>query len=91
MTYKNAPRLKPTPSFGSNAKALGGDDIPVMQDDCVHWNGQPIAVVLADSQEQADHATTAHPRALRRCRGSDDAGGSQGGGAEARRVHGRAA
>ena len=56
MTHLNAPRLKPTPGFGSNAKAVGGDDIPVMQDDCVHWNGQPVALVLAETQEQADHA-----------------------------------
>ena len=56
MTHRNAPRLKPTPAFGSNAKALGGDDVPVMQDDKIHWNGQPIALVLAETQEQADHA-----------------------------------
>ena len=28
----------------------------VMQDDRIHWNGQPIALVLAETQEQADHA-----------------------------------
>ncbi len=27
-----------------------------MQDDRIHWNGQPIALVLAETQEQADHA-----------------------------------
>lgn len=57
MTHKNAPRLKPTPAFGSKPKAAGGDSVPVMQDDRIHWNGQPIAVVLAETQEQADHAT----------------------------------
>ncbi|HEX3430435.1 MAG TPA: xanthine dehydrogenase family protein molybdopterin-binding subunit [Rhizomicrobium sp.] len=56
MTYRNAPRLKPVPSFLTAEKAAGGDDLPVMQDECVHWNGQPIAVVLAETQEQADHA-----------------------------------
>ena len=56
MTHQNAPRLKPTPAFGSAAKAAGGDDIPVMQDDRVHWNGQPVALVLAETQEQADYA-----------------------------------
>ena len=30
----------------------------VMQDDRVHWNGQTVAVVLAETQEQADHAAT---------------------------------
>ena len=27
-----------------------------MQDDRIHWNGQPVAIVLAETQEQADHA-----------------------------------
>ncbi|MDM0078062.1 xanthine dehydrogenase family protein molybdopterin-binding subunit [Variovorax sp. J2P1-59] len=56
MTHENAPRMKPMPLFMSKDKAAGGDDLPVMQDDRVHWNGQPIAVVLAETQEQADHA-----------------------------------
>ena len=56
MTYQNAPRMKPAPPFMSSAKAAGGDDLPVMQDEEIHWNGQPIALVLAETQEQADHA-----------------------------------
>jgi xanthine dehydrogenase YagR molybdenum-binding subunit len=56
MTHRNAPRLKPTPLFGSKEKAAGGDGLPIMQDERIYWNGQPIAVVLAESQEQADHA-----------------------------------
>jgi CO/xanthine dehydrogenase Mo-binding subunit len=27
-----------------------------MQDDRIHWNGQPVALVLAETQEQADYA-----------------------------------
>ena len=56
MTYRNAPRLKPAPVFMSGDKAAAGDDIPIMQDDQIHWNGQPVAMVLAETQEQADHA-----------------------------------
>jgi xanthine dehydrogenase YagR molybdenum-binding subunit len=56
MTHLNAPRLKQAPAFGTNPKAAGGDDLPVMQDDRIHWNGQPVAIVLAETQEQADHA-----------------------------------
>ncbi len=56
MTYRNAPRLKPMPAFMSAAKAAGGDSLPILQDERIHWNGQPVAVVLADTQEQADHA-----------------------------------
>jgi xanthine dehydrogenase YagR molybdenum-binding subunit len=56
MTHHNAPRLNPMPLFGADPKAASGDDLPVLQDDRVHWNGQPIAVVLAETQDQADHA-----------------------------------
>lgn len=56
MTHRNAPRLKPAPLFMSDPKAAAGDSVPVLQDERIHWNGQPIAIVLADTQEQADHA-----------------------------------
>jgi len=56
MTYRNAPKMKPTPLFNSSPKAAGPSDLPIMQDDCIHWNGETIAVVLAETQEQADFA-----------------------------------
>jgi xanthine dehydrogenase YagR molybdenum-binding subunit len=56
MTHLNAPRLKPPPMMLSVPKAAGSSDLPVMQDAEIHWNGQPIALVLAKTQEQADHA-----------------------------------
>jgi len=56
MTHLNAPRMNPPAMFGTSPAAAGAADLPVMQDDRVHWNGQPIAVVLAETQEQADHA-----------------------------------
>ncbi len=56
MTHKNAPRMKPTPVFNSNPKAAGPSSLPIMQDAGIHWNGEAIAVVLAETQEQADHA-----------------------------------
>ncbi len=58
MTHRNAPRLNPPPLFLTQANAAGGDDVPVMQDDRICWNGQPIALILAETQEQADHAAT---------------------------------
>ena len=58
MTHENAPRLKNAPEFGSTPDAANQITLPVFQDDKVHWNGQPIAVVLAESQEEADHAAT---------------------------------
>ena len=56
MTHRNAPKLNPAPPFMSKPKAAGPDNLPIMQDDRVHWNGQPVAVVLAETQEQAEHA-----------------------------------
>ena len=56
MTHRNAPNVKPPPVFMSQPKAVGTDDVPLMQDDRIHWNGQPVALVLAETQEQADHA-----------------------------------
>jgi xanthine dehydrogenase YagR molybdenum-binding subunit len=56
MTYRNAPKLKPTPLFNSTPKAAGPTTAPIMQDDRIHWNGEAIAVVLAKTQEEADYA-----------------------------------
>ena len=56
MTHLNAPRMKQPAVFGTSPTAAGPADLPIMQDDRIHWNGQPVAVVLAETQEQADHA-----------------------------------
>lgn len=56
MTHRNAPKMKPTPPFLSSPKACGPSDLPIMQDDAIHWNGESVAVVLAETQEQADYA-----------------------------------
>ncbi len=55
MTHRNAPRLKPPESFGEG-DGVAGSNLPVMQDASIHWNGEAVAVVLAETQEQADHA-----------------------------------
>jgi xanthine dehydrogenase YagR molybdenum-binding subunit len=55
MTHRNAPRLKPPQSFGEG-DGIAGSNLAIMQDDSIHWNGEAVAVVLAETQEQADHA-----------------------------------
>ncbi len=60
MTHRNAPPMK-APMTISKDQGKGGAAMAeraVMQDDAVHWNGQPVALVLADTQEAADHAAT---------------------------------
>ncbi|WP_110654695.1 xanthine dehydrogenase family protein molybdopterin-binding subunit [Salinicola halimionae] len=56
MTHENAPRLNLPPVFLMSPNGAAGDDHPIMQNDRVHWNGQPVALVLAETQEQADAA-----------------------------------
>jgi xanthine dehydrogenase YagR molybdenum-binding subunit len=58
MTHRNSPRMQPPPMFLTAPKAAGGANLPVMQDPSIHWNGEPVAVVLAETQEQADHAAS---------------------------------
>ncbi len=59
MTYRNAPRMTAVPALLSPApNGAMGDELPIMQDDRIHWNGQPIAVVLGETQEQAGHAAS---------------------------------
>lgn len=58
MTHRNAPRMSAPAMFGTAPKGIAGSDLPIMQDDSVHWNGEAIAVVLADTQERADHAAS---------------------------------
>lgn len=56
MTHRNAPRMKPPPLMNSKPKAAGPSDLPIMQGPEIHWNGETVAVVLAETQEQADFA-----------------------------------
>ncbi|WP_438816423.1 xanthine dehydrogenase family protein molybdopterin-binding subunit [Taklimakanibacter lacteus] len=59
MTHRNAPKMALPPPIGlANLKAAGNNILPVMQDPEIRWNGQAVAVVLAETQEQADHAAS---------------------------------
>jgi xanthine dehydrogenase YagR molybdenum-binding subunit len=42
----------------SAPKAGGASGLPIMRDAEIRWNGQPVALVLAETQEQADHAVS---------------------------------
>jgi xanthine dehydrogenase YagR molybdenum-binding subunit len=55
MSHRNAPRMKPPQVFGEGG-GVAGSNLPILQDGSVHWNGEAVAVVLAETQEQADHA-----------------------------------
>nr|WP_240655187.1 xanthine dehydrogenase family protein molybdopterin-binding subunit [Rhodovarius crocodyli] len=58
MTHHNMPRLTAPPLMNADPKGAAASSLPVMQDAFIHWNGQPVALVLAETQEQADHAAS---------------------------------
>jgi xanthine dehydrogenase YagR molybdenum-binding subunit len=55
FTTRNMPRLNPTPRPWSH---LHGQGYLPLQDDQIHYAGQPIALVVARSLNQAAHAGT---------------------------------
>jgi xanthine dehydrogenase YagR molybdenum-binding subunit len=59
ITHQNAPKMKDPPLFspkgGSDA---AGSKANVVNTDEIFWNGQPIAVIVADTLERAEHAAT---------------------------------
>lgn len=59
LTHENMPRLKSPAAFLSGIEmGAAGDELPIMQDNQIHWNGQPIAVAVAETHEQAQHAAS---------------------------------
>jgi xanthine dehydrogenase YagR molybdenum-binding subunit len=58
MTHENAPRLPAPKLMMNDPNGAAGSDLPVMQDASIHWNGEPVALVVANTQEQADHAAS---------------------------------
>ena len=57
VTHRNAPRLAYRP-HKAVVDAAVGERLHVLQDDRVSHQGQPIALVIADTLEQANHAAT---------------------------------
>src|SRR5580692_10803159 len=57
FTYRNMPRMNSTPKPWSHLHPHGQSYLP-LQDDEIHYAGQPVAVVIAESRDQAAHAGT---------------------------------
>jgi xanthine dehydrogenase YagR molybdenum-binding subunit len=59
LTHRNTPKVNRVPLLPSllGAPAPGETFFP-MQDESVHYAGQPVAVVIADTLERAQHAAT---------------------------------
>ena len=57
MTYQNAPALKQASTVMSTRGAML-TTAPIMRDPVIRWNGEPVAVIVAETREQAEHAAT---------------------------------
>jgi xanthine dehydrogenase YagR molybdenum-binding subunit len=57
LTHRNMPRMNPTPKPWSHLHPHGQGYLP-LQDDNIHYAGQPIALVVATTRNQAMHAAT---------------------------------
>ncbi|CAM4051613.1 xanthine dehydrogenase family protein molybdopterin-binding subunit [Kibdelosporangium persicum] len=58
ITPENAPPLKPAPrvSMLNMSSIVSGTSVNYLQDNEVHWDGQPVAVVVAETSEAAKEA-----------------------------------
>jgi xanthine dehydrogenase YagR molybdenum-binding subunit len=61
ITYQNVPKMNAPELLDMGAGGMGGaaaSNLPVMRDDQIYWDGQPVAVVVAETQEQAEYAAS---------------------------------
>jgi xanthine dehydrogenase YagR molybdenum-binding subunit len=58
FTYKNMPSMSAPPlmDISDLKKGLAASNLPILQDSSVRWDGQPVALVVAETLEQAEHA-----------------------------------
>ena len=58
LTYQNITRMKAPPiaDFHDIGKGFALSDLPIMQNADVHWDGEPVAIVVAETLERAEHA-----------------------------------
>lgn len=55
LTYQHMPRMNPTPQPWSHLYPHGQSYLP-LQDDTIHYAGQPIALVIATTRDEATYA-----------------------------------
>jgi xanthine dehydrogenase YagR molybdenum-binding subunit len=57
FTHRNLPRMNPTPRPWSHLHPHGQGYLP-LQDDKIHYGGQPLALVVAETRDEAAYAGT---------------------------------
>src|SRR5579872_392373 len=59
ITHLNAPKMKvPKPISLGDDPSAGATEVKILNTDQILWNGQPVAVVVADTKDRAEHAAS---------------------------------
>ena len=59
FTHLNTPAMKvPAPLSVGGEPSAGASDVKILNTDRISWNGQPVAVVVADTEERAEYAAS---------------------------------
>src|SRR3984893_9848723 len=59
ITHLNAPQMKVTkPMSVGNEPSAGITEVKILNTGQISWNGQPLAMVVADTQERAEYAAS---------------------------------
>ncbi len=59
ITHLNSPKMKVPREFSvQGTPSAGTTQVGILNTDRISWNGQPIAVVVAETPEQAEHAAS---------------------------------
>ncbi len=64
ITHQNIPRMKAPPivDFHNIGKGFALSDLPIMQNAGVHWDGEPVAIVVAETLETSGTCRVARHR-----------------------------
>ena len=59
ITHLNAPKMKvPKPMSAQGDPSAGATEVPILNTDQVSWDGQPLAVVVANTEDRAEYAAS---------------------------------
>ena len=60
VTHENITKMKAPPivDFHNIGKGFALSDLPIMQNAEVHWDGEPVAIVVAETLERAEYAAS---------------------------------
>ena len=59
ITHLNAPEMKVPHAISiGDPPSAGATEVKILNTERISWNGQPVALVVAETQEQAEHAAS---------------------------------